>query len=73
MEHIKVSLEGYRSLERELETLQKRLVEASKCKNKSAVENGDVWHNNNDFEQMEIQERIIKKMRKNYRRKNGRD
>lgn len=59
MENIRVSKDGYNSLERELVSLQERLTKVSKYKNKIAVENGDVWHDNNDFEQMEIEERRL--------------
>ena len=57
MDNIKVSKGGYDKLQRDLEVLEKELTEIGKYKNKIAVENGDVWHDNNDFEQAEIQER----------------
>ena len=61
MDNIKVSKEGYRSLERSLEDLNKKLIDVGKYKNKIAAENGDVWHDNNDFEQTEIMERSLMK------------
>ena len=64
MDNIKVSKEGYDKLQRDLEVLEQELTEIGKYKNKIAVENGDVWHDNNDFEQAEIQERA--KMREIY-------
>lgn len=59
MKNIRVSKEGYHSLERKLISLQENLTKVSQYKNKIAVENGDVWHDNNDFEQMEIEERRL--------------
>ena len=54
-----VSEEGYKSMERQLDSLQNKLQEVRVYKNKIAVENGNVWHDNNDFEQCEIDERRL--------------
>lgn len=54
-----ISEEGYKSMERELENLQKKLMDIRIYKNTIAVENGNVWHDNSDFEQSEIEERRL--------------
>ena len=56
-----VSKEGFESMERELESLKQQLTEQRIYKNKIAVENGNVWHDNSDFEQAEIEERLLMK------------
>lgn len=58
---LKLSAEGLRSLERELDSLEQQLRDNRIYKNKIAVENGNVWHDNNDFEQCEIEERRLMK------------
>lgn len=58
---LKISTQGMETLNRELEDLEKKLVEIQIYKNKTAAENGDVWHDNNDFEQSEIEERRLVK------------
>lgn len=54
-----VSAEGFKSMVRQLESLQDQLQQVQIHKNKIAVENGNVWHDNNDFEQSEIDERRL--------------
>lgn len=58
---LKFSEDGLRSKKRELEKLEKELHENRIYKNKIAVENGNVWHDNNDFEQCEVEERRLMK------------
>lgn len=58
---LKYSAEGVKALERELDSLKVELRELQIYKNKIATENGDVWHDNNDFEQAEIEERRLQK------------
>ena len=54
-----ISSAGLKSLERQLESLNQKLLELRRHKNKIAVDNGNAWHDNNDFEQSEIDERRI--------------
>lgn len=61
MATLKYSAEGVKSLERELDSLKTSLRKLQIYKNKLAAENGDVWHDNNDFEQCEIEERRLSK------------
>ena len=61
MATLKYSTEGIKSLERELDSLKTSLLKLRIYKNKMAAENGDVWHDNNDFEQCEIEERRLSK------------
>lgn len=61
MATLKYSTEGVKSLERELDSLKASLRKLQIYKNKLAAENGDVWHDNNDFEQCEIEERRLSK------------
>lgn len=58
---LKYSVEGVKALERELDSLKAELRKLQIYKNKTAAENGDVWHDNNDFEQAEIEERRLQK------------
>lgn len=58
---LKYSVEGIKALERKLDSLKAELRELQIYKNKIAAENGDVWHDNNDFEQSEIEERRLQK------------
>lgn len=58
---LKYSAEGVKALERELTGLKEDLRKLQIYKNQIAAENGDVWHDNNDFEQSEIEERRLKK------------
>lgn len=58
---LKLSENGLISKQRELESLEKQLHENRIYKNKIAVDNGNVWHDNNDFEQCEIEERRLMK------------
>ena len=54
-----ISKEGRKSMERKLETLEKELQNVRFYKNRTAVAIGNVWHDNNDFEQCEIDERRL--------------
>lgn len=56
---LKVSENGFRSMERKLESLKEDLRKTRIYKNQVAADNGNVWHDNNDFEQTEIEERRL--------------
>lgn len=60
-EILTVSRKGLEDMNRRLDALQEELIKLRKYKGKEAVENGDVWHDNHDFEQCEIQERALQK------------
>ncbi|MCR5147192.1 MAG: GreA/GreB family elongation factor [Clostridia bacterium] len=47
--------------ERELEELKQKLSELRVFKGSVAIHSGDAWHDNNDFEQCEIDERRLLK------------
>lgn len=56
-----VSSKGLEDMKKRLESSQDELIALRKYKGAEAVDNGDVWHDNNDFEQCEIQERALQK------------
>lgn len=54
---ILVSKAGLEAMKKELEELQAKLSELRHFKGAVAIHSGDAWHDNNDFEQCEIDER----------------
>ena len=58
---LKLSQDGLASMERKLKSLEEELSKNRIYKNQIAADNGNVWHDNNDFEQCEIEERRLMK------------
>lgn len=56
-----ISKAGLKAKEKELDTLRKKLSELRAFKGSVAILSGDAWHDNNDFEQSEIDERRLLK------------
>ena len=56
-----ISKAGLKAKEKELELLKKKLSELRVFKGSIAIHSGDAWHDNNDFEQCEIDERGLLK------------
>lgn len=56
-----ISKAGLKTKEKELEKLKQRLSELRVFKGSVAIHSGDAWHDNNDFEQCEIDERRLLK------------
>ncbi len=56
-----ISKAGLKTKERELEELKQKLSELRVFKGSVAIHSGDAWHDNNDFEQCEIDERRLLK------------
>ncbi len=56
-----ISKAGLKAREKELELLKKKLSELRVFKGSVAIHSGDAWHDNNDFEQCEIDERGLLK------------
>ena len=54
-----LSQKGFDEKNRQLEDLRKQLIELQKYKGQVAIHSGDAWHDNNDFEQTEIEERRL--------------
>ena len=56
-----ISKAGLKAKENELEDLKQQLNDLRVFKGSIAIHSGDAWHDNNDFEQCEIDERRISK------------
>lgn len=56
---MKVSKEGLLAMEDRLSELKRKLNEIGQHKGKVAIHSGDAWHDNNDFDQTEIEERRL--------------
>ena len=56
-----ISRAGQKTMEKELEKLKGKLNELRIFKGSIAIHSGDAWHDNNDFEQCEIEERALLK------------
>ena len=54
-----LSKEGLQAKKSELENLRGKLYELGKYKGEVSIHSGDAWHDNNDFEQTEIEERRL--------------
>lgn len=54
-----ISREGLNAKQKQLADLQQRLIESQNFKGSIAIHSGDAWHDNNDFEQCEIEERRL--------------
>ena len=56
---LRISKAGLESMKKQLESLRNKLTELSVFKGSIAIHSGDAWHDNNDFEQCEIDERRL--------------
>ena len=54
-----VSKAGLESMHRQLEDLKADLSKLQQFKGREAINSGNAWHDNNDFEQCEIEERRL--------------
>ena len=56
---LRVSKTGLESMKKQLENLRNELSDLRIFKGSVAIHSGDAWHDNNDFEQCEIEERRL--------------
>ena len=54
-----LSQEGLNAKKKQLDNLREQLIELQQYKGQVAINSGDAWHDNNDFEQTEIEERRL--------------
>ena len=66
---MKITKEGKKDYIRQIEVKEKELKELRIRKGKESVEQGNVWHDNFDFEQTELQERNLMKLIEDMRKK----
>lgn len=59
MKRLKLTHEGIKSLQQELEAKKEELRKLGKYKSDAASNEGDAWHDNFAFEQTEIKERAL--------------
>ena len=69
MERLKLTKDGIKKLNEELEEKEEELRKLGKYKGDAAANEGDAWHDNFAFEQTEIKERALKREIEDLRQK----
>lgn len=58
---LRISKAGLETMQKQLESLREELGKLRVFKGSIAIHSGDAWHDNNDFEQCEIDERRLQR------------